>query len=119
MSETTAATLLLLRYIAQSSIAGALASVLFDRIRSSLLRAEPAPLQRLGAILSAPRYARWAALLLAALIGGAANVAIAYLAGGDVGAVTDSVVAGLLTMIVSQIAHGQSLSDAPKGMSNA
>lgn len=117
MSQTTAAALLLLRYLAQSSIAGALASYLFDALRSFLLRAEsPSPLRRLGALLSAPRYARYGSLLLAACIGGAANVAIAYLSQGDVGAVMDSVLAGLLTVVASQLIHGQSLSNAVPDM---
>lgn len=118
MPETTDAILSLLRYAAAPSIVGALASILFDFLRSHLPQdaESPSPLRRLGArlrsLLFVPRYARWAALLLAGLIGGLLNMAIAALSGGDVLAVADNALAGLMAMVASQLVHSRSLSAA-------
>src|SRR4051812_2523047 len=104
MNQTAAVLIPLLRYAAAPSFVGALASIAFAYLRVSLPSGaeavSPAPtprhpsLRRLGARLRAllftPRYARLAALLLAGLIGGALNVLIAALSGGDVLSVLDT-----------------------------
>jgi hypothetical protein len=120
MPETVIALIPLLRYLALPPIAGALASTLFDGLRSSLPQdaESPSPLRRLGARirswLMAPRYARYAALLLAALIGAAANAGLAHLTGGSVTVALDTALAACVAAIVGQIQHGWSLSaDAP------
>jgi len=128
MSETLAIFLPLLRYAAAPSVVGALASIAFAYLRVALPQdtesASPAPstrypaLRRLGvrirALLFTPRYARLAALFLAGLIGGALNVLIAALSGGDVLSVLDTASAGLLAMVASQLTHGMTL-DAEVG----
>jgi len=123
MNETLAAFLPLLRYLAAPSVVGALASIAFACLRVSLPQdtelTSPAPstrypaLRRFGvqlrALLFTPRYARLAALLLAGIIGGALNVLIAAVSGGDVLAVADHATAGLMAMVASQLMHGMTL----------
>lgn len=118
MPETHDTLLPLLRLVAQSSIAGVLASYLFAWLRSRLPQdAESASaLRRFGAqlriLLFTPRYARMTTLALMFVIGGAAQMGIAALTGGDVLAVLDTVTAGLMAFAASQITHGLTLSSA-------
>lgn len=113
MSATLEALRPILQYLAAPAGAGLVASYILGATR----RRFPAPPRRPAAallaialqVLHTPRYTRYLALALAAVIGAAAAAALASLAGGDPLAAADVALAGSIAAIAGQLAHAQQL----------
>ena len=114
MPQTIAIILPLLQDLASPTIAGIIAWGLFELLR----RWFPQPAQRstnelkqaLYTLLYVPMLARLFVLAVAAVIGIGANALLAALTGAPILAAVDIALAATMSPLVSQIAHGLTLS---------
>lgn len=111
MTQTRTAILPVLVFLGSIGGAGTAAYVLFNVLRSAFPARERGPAR----LLHAPRYARWIAFALAAVISVGASALLAALSDADVLDAVDTALAAALSIVASQVLHGLQLSARVEG----